>query len=299
VARAISQFLSPEELGRLERLTLQSRYVVEGTLAGRHRSPMRGASSEFADHRAYIAGDDPKKLDWKVLGRTDRYYVRRYEDETILRVYLVVDRSASMGFGSGERTKYEAACRLAAALGYVTVKERDAVGLYLYAVRIDVTVPPRNSMVHLNAALQQLGRYGPALRTETAKTLHQIAEAIQRRALIVLISDLLDDEQEIIRALAHFRMRHHDVIVFHTLDPRELDLAFPRGGRFEDLETAEGLVADPRALAAGYRQVFGEFLDQYRRRCSELNVDYRLVDISQPVEPFVRAYLEERQRLSK
>src|SRR5690348_11972206 len=196
----IASFLTPQELHTLGRLVLQSRYVVEGNLAGRHRSPLKGASSEFAEHRAYIAGDDPKHIDWKVLGRTDRYYVRRYEDETNLRVYLVVDGSASMGYTSGTKSKYDYACHLAAAIGYVVVKARDSVGLYLYSDAIDTMMNAKNSFAHLNNALKILGRQKPSAKTATATTLHSIAEAVRRRGLIVLFSDLFDDTEAVVKA---------------------------------------------------------------------------------------------------
>jgi uncharacterized protein (DUF58 family) len=299
MAEGIGSFLTPRELQRLGRLMLQSRHVVEGTLAGRHRSPMRGASPEFAEHRAYIAGDDPKHIDWKVLGRTDRYYIRRYEDETNLRVYLVMDRSHSMGYGSDGRTKYDYACRLAAAIGYVVVKAKDSVGLCLYAEKIDAMMGARNSFAHLNNALKILKRHPPAARTDTANTLHRIAESIQRRALIVVFSDLFDDTHEVVRGLAHFRKHHHDVIIFHVLDPAEIEFPFKKGTEFVDMETGETLITDPRALAPQYRRAFEEFLEQYRRPCAELKIDYRLVNTAQPLDQFVRAYLQERKKYSK
>jgi uncharacterized protein (DUF58 family) len=295
----ITHFLTPQELSHLSRFMLQSRYVVEGNLAGRHRSPAKGASTEFADHRAYIAGDDPKRIDWKVLGRTERYYVRRYEDETNLRVYLIVDRSASMGYTSGKLTKYDYACRLAAAIGYVVVKGRDSVGLYLYADKIDVATGARNSFAQLNNVLKTLQRYSPSSATDTAKTLHQIAESVHRRALIVLFSDLFDQPQEVVKALAHFRKHHHDVIVFHVLDSQELDFTFKKGAQFEDMETGEKLYIDPPALAEDYRKAFAEFLNQYRGPCAEMNIDYRIVNTSHPPDMFIRGYLEERRKFSR
>ena len=298
-AEGIGHYLSPQELQHLGRLTLQSRYVVEGSLAGRHRSPNRGASTEFADHRAYISGDDPKRIDWKVLGRTERYYVRRYEDETNLRVYLVVDRSASMGYGSLEGSKYAYACRLAAAIGYVVVKARDSVGLYLYSNRIDALAGARNTFNHLNNVLKILQRNPPAATTETAITLHQIAEDVHRRGLIVLLSDLFDEPADVVKALAHFRKQHHDVILFHVLDPAEIDFPFKQGAEFEDMETGEKIIADPRALAEEYHRALVAFLEEYRGPCAEMNIDYRLVNTSYPPERFVQAYLAERRRLSK
>ena len=295
----ITAFLNAEEMHKLNRIVLLSRYVVEGNLAGAHRSPLKGVSSEFSDHKMYGSGDDPKHIDWKVLGRTDRYYVKRYEDETNLRVYIALDRSNSMGYGSSGITKYHFACRLAAALAYVVIKARDSVGLFLFSNKIDVEMEPRNSLNHLNNMLKRLQEKPPASTTQAADALHQIAGSIRKRGLIIVISDLLDNEHEINLALAHFRKRLHDVIVFHVLDPTELDLAFNKGFEFEDLETLEKITADPRALAKEYQKIFGAFLEQYRTVCEGLKVDYRLARTDQSAEGYVRAYLEERRKLSK
>jgi uncharacterized protein (DUF58 family) len=295
----IANYLRPEELHRLGRLVLLSRYVVEGNLAGAHRSPQKGASSEFADHRAYMQGDDPKHIDWKVVGRTDRYFIRRYEDETNLRVYLAIDRSHSMGYGSHGTTKYDYACRLAAALGYVVVKARDSVGLFLHAEQMDVRMEAGNSLLHLNNMLKKLQQFTTGGQTRVADALHQIADSVRRRALIVVFSDLFDDPEAVSLSLAHFRKQHHDVIVFHLLDPMELDLSFKKGARFEDMETKETITVDPRALAPEYRRVMEEFIANHRKTCASLNIDYRLVRTDHPFDTFVRAYLEERRRLSK
>ena len=298
-ATSLTSLLTSMERQALNRLVLESRYVVEGNLAGRHRSAARGMSTEFADHREYMPGDDPRRIDWKVLGRTERYYVRRYQDETNLRVYLVVDRSASMNYGSAAVTKYQYACRLAAALSYVVIKGRDSVGLYAYSDRVDSAIGARNSFAHLNNLLGTLAAQPPASTTATADALRRVADDIHRRALIVLISDLFDDPAGIIRALAHFRKLHHDVILFHTLDPMELDLDFRRGGEFEDLETNEKIMADPQALMDEYRQLMGAFIEEYRGAAARMAIDYRLVRTNQPLDGFVRAYLEERRRLSR
>ena len=255
----IKAFLNSEEMNKLSRIVLQSRYVVEGNLSGAHRSPLKGASSEFADHKAYGIGDDPKHIDWKVFGRTDRYYIKRYEDETNLRVYFIVDRSNSMGYGSGDVTKFDFACKLAAALSYVVVKARDSVGMFLYSDKIDMQVPPRNSLNHLHNTLIRLQEVEPASTTNTAETLHQIAESIHKRALVVLISDLLDDENDIVQALAHFRKHKHDVIVLHVLDPVEIDLSLKQGFEFEDMETGETMTVDPRGVAKDYQKELEAF----------------------------------------
>ena len=292
-------FLTPEEMHKLGKLVLMSRYVVEGNLAGAHRSPLRGQSSEFSDHKAYGVGDDPRHIDWRVLGRTDKYYVKRFQDETNLRVYLSLDCSESMAYGSGDMTKYDYACHLAAALGYIVVKARDSVGLFVHADEINARMEARNSFNHLNNMLKRLQSFKPGSTTAIAESLHQIATSIRRRGQVVILSDLLGDEDAITQALAHFRKHHHDVIVLHVLDPMELDLAFKKPCRFEDLETKDLLRADPRALKEVYNKVFGKFLDHYRQACAGMKIDYRIARTDQPPEQFIRAYLEERQRLSK
>jgi uncharacterized protein (DUF58 family) len=286
---------------KLDRLVLHSRYVVEGNLAGAHRSPLKGASSEFADHKAYGLGDDPKHIDWRVFGRTEKHYIKRYEDDTNLRVYLAVDRSKSMGYTSGDEknTKYHYACRLAAALGYVTVRARDSVGLYLYSNDIDCVMPARNSLNHLNNSLKTMQTFEPESTTEIANSLNKIAGTVRHRALVVVISDLLDDEDELAMALAHFRKRMHDVIVLQVLDPFELDLGFKKSCRLEDMETDERINIDPRRLRKAYADVFGEFLEKQRKTCASMKIDYRIARTDEPLDIFVRAYLEERRRLSR
>lgn len=295
----IAAFLKPEEMHKLGRLVLLSRRVVEGNLAGAHRSPLRGPSSEFADHKAYGIGDDPKHIDWRVLARTDKYYIKRFEDETNLRVYLALDRSASMRYGSGAVTKHAYACHLAAALGYVVVKARDSIGLFLHASKVNERMEAGNSFQHLNNMLKRVQARPPGSTTGVAGALHEIAGSVRRRALIVVISDLLDDEAEVAVALAHLRKQHHDVIVFQVLDPAEIDLPFKKPCEFTDLESGERIAVNPRSLADEYRKVFGAFLERYRKACAGLNIDYRVVRTGEPLESFVRAYLQERRRLSK
>ena len=299
--KGISAFLNAAQMATLDRLALNSRYVVEGTLAGRHRSAQQGASTEFADHRAYVAGDDLKRIDWKVLGRTDKYFIRRYQDETNLRVYLLVDRSGSMNYASSpdHPTKFRYACTLAAAIGYVVLKARDSVGLHIYGEKLDASIPCKGGFNNLNNALTILQEVTPEGGTNGAAIMHQIAESISRRALVVIFSDLLDDSDGIVKAIAHFRKNLHDVIVFHVLDPAEIDLSLKRGAEFKDLETGERLIADPRTLASEYKEAFGTFLDTYRNACAEMKADYRICRTNEPPDTFVRAYLEERKRASR
>jgi uncharacterized protein (DUF58 family) len=299
VAEGIAGYLKPEEIHKLGRLALLSRYVVEGNLAGVHRSPQRGTSTEFADHRAYIQGDDPKRIDWKVFGRSDRYYVKRYEDETNLRVYLVLDRSASMGYGHGGMTKYRYACHLAAAIGYVVVKARDSVGLFLHSDKVDAVVEPGNTFLHLNNMLKRLQETRPGSSTRMGDTLNLIAESVRKRALIVILSDLLGAPEDLRSPLAHFRRSHHDVIVFHVLDPTEIELPFRNGARFEDMETGESVVIAPRSVAEAYRAIFGQFMAQCKGVCAEMDIDYRLARTDRDIGDFIRNYLESRRTLSR
>lgn len=298
----ISDFLKAEEMHKLGRLVLLSRYVVEGNLAGAHRSPLKGASSEFADHKSYGKGDDPKHIDWKVFGRTDKYYVKRYEDETNLRVYFIVDCSNSMAYtGSDDRpSKYEYACHLAVALGFCVVRMRDSVGLYMISDNIKMQMSANNSINHLNNLCKRMQNIKPGETSNIAENLHLIAESIHKRALVVIISDLFGDDEsceEINLALAHFRKQMHDVLLFHVLDPTEIDLSFRQGCEFMDMETKEVVSADPRSLSADYQKVFEEFLDSHRNACKAMKIDYRILRTDDNIEDFVRAYLEERRRL--
>jgi uncharacterized protein (DUF58 family) len=285
---------------KLGRLLLLSRNKVEGNLAGAHRSPLRGPSSEFADHKSYGTGDETKHIDWRVFARTDKYFIKRYEDETNLRVYLVLDRSASMDYRSGEgATKFQFASRLAAAVGYVIVKARDSIGLFLHGEKIDVRMDAGNSFQHLNNLLKHVQSHPPGGGSDLAKTLHEVASSVRRGALVVVLSDLLGDEDEITKAFAHLRKQRHDVIVFQTLDPAELDLNLTKPCELQDLETGEALPINPRGLAEEYQNVFGQFLESYKKACAGMNIDYKVVPTNQELESFVRVYLSERRRLSR
>jgi len=301
VKEGIAALLNPAEMFKLGRLTLFSRYTVEGNLAGAHKSPLQGPSSEFATHKQYGLGDDPKHIDWRVFARTDKHYVKQFDDETNLRVYLAFDRSASMDFSSSPNgpTKFHHASRLAAALGYVVVKARDSVGLFLHSDKVDLRMEAANSLQHLNNMLKRIQQAPPSSGSKIAAALHEIAGAVRRRGMIVVISDLYDDEAEIAVALARLRKQRHDVIVFHVLDPAEIDFAMMKPCELVDLETGEKFGVDPKAIAADYRKSFNEFLERHRKACASMNIDYRIVRTDQPLDTFVRAYLEERKRMSK
>ncbi|MCG3147340.1 MAG: hypothetical protein PCFJNLEI_00779 [Verrucomicrobiae bacterium] len=299
MAIGISDFLTPEAMRKLDGFVLRSRYVVEGFQVGSHASPLKGASVEFNDYRQYVKGDNLRNLDWKVFGRTDRYYIKQFEEETNLRVQVIIDGSGSMGYGSaGQKTKYEYACHVAAALGYIVSKERDSLGVTIYDNEVRQHVPARSGKRHLRVFLERLAGHTPKNRTDTGLALHALAEMISRRGMIVLLSDLFDDPPAVFNALAHFRKKMHDVILLQILDPVELDLAIDRMAEFIDMETGEKLEIDPSSARLAYKQELQKLIDQCREKCAVLNVDYRLVSTDQGFEDFVHQYLMERRRMS-
>jgi uncharacterized protein (DUF58 family) len=295
----ISDFLTPEAMRKLESLVLRSRYVVEGFRTGMHASPMKGASIEFADHRQYVKGDNLRNLDWKVFGRTERYYVKQFEEETNLRVQVIIDASGSMKFQSdGLMSKYHYACRIAAAIGYIVSKQQDSLGLTIYDDEIREDLPARGGMRHLRTFLERLAAHQPSGKTRTGEALHTLAERTSRRGLIVLMSDLFDDPDSVFQAVAHFRKKMHDVILLQILDPCELELSIDRVAEFIDMETGEKLELDPALARLAYKEELQKAIDYNRERCAVLNVDYRLVSTAESFEDFVHQYLAERRRMS-
>ena len=295
----LTDFLTPETMRKLETLVVRSRYVVEGFRAGMHASPLKGASVEFADHRQYVKGDNLRNLDWKVFGRTERYYVKRFEEETSLRTHVIIDGSGSMAYSSNDRpSKYHYACRIAAALGYIVSRQQDALGLTIYDDAIRQQVPPRSGSRHLRLFVERLAAHQPQNRTDTGRSLHTLAEMISRRGLIVLMSDLFDDPEAVFRAIAHFRKKMHDVILLQILDPCELELSIDSVAEFIDMETGEKLELDPTQARLSYKRELQKAIDNCREKCAVMNVDYRLVSTGECFEDFIAQYLAERRRMS-
>lgn len=294
-----TDFLTPETMRKLESLVVRSRYVVEGFRAGMHASPLKGASVEFADHRQYVKGDNLRNLDWKVFGRTERYYVKRFEEETSLRTQVIIDGSGSMAYSAEDRpSKYHFACRIAAALGYIVSRQQDALGLTIYDDAIRQQIPPRSGSRHLRLFMERLALHQPQNRTDTGRALHTLAEMISRRGLIVLLSDLFDDPEAIFRAIAHFRKKMHDVILIQILDPCELELSIDSVAEFIDMETGEKLELDPTMARLAYKRELQKSIDNCREKCAVMNVDYRLVSTGDNFEDFIAQYLAERRRMS-
>ena len=243
------KYLDPSVISKISSLELKARLIVEGFLLGLHRSPYHGFSIEFSQHRPYMPGDAPKDIDWKVYGKTDRFFVKQYEEETNLKCNILLDTSKSMSYSSkGNISKLEYASYLVASLSYLMIKQKDAVGLTLYSEQINKTLTPKASNSYLKEILFALNSVEPAGKTETANCLSGIAESIKRRGLVIIISDFFDEPDKVLSALKHFRFKKNEVIVFHILDPLELNFAFDRDSIFIDMETAEEMTTQPRQI---------------------------------------------------
>lgn len=292
----IFNYLTAEELSRLGRLSIGSRFTVEGSVAGGHRSRLKGVSVEFADYRQYVPGDDPKHLDWRVFGRNERLYLRQYEEETSLRVHLLVDASSSMGCcgSEGGCSKYNFAAKLATALAYITIHHQDGAGLGLFDSRCRLVMPPRGGAEHLRAMAEALHSNTPGGETDLAATLHRLAEQTRRRGLVVILSDLFDDVDKIRAALAHFRRRRHDVIVYQILDRSEVNFPFREAGAFEDPETGRKLVTNPKDVRDAYQSALEAFLLHCRQVCAGLGVDHQLVLTDESAVDFLMRHLRRR-----
>jgi uncharacterized protein (DUF58 family) len=290
------RFLDPAVVARLGTLELKARTIVEGFLSGLHRSPFKGFSVEFAEYRQYMPGDDLSTIDWKVYARSDRHYVKKFEEETNLDCHVMIDVSGSMAYGSRTITKHEYAQCLAASLGYLMTRQRDAVGLTAFDEQIVSMLPASSRPGHLRAFLLTLDRLRLGKETNVAKPLHQLADSLTKRGMVVLISDLLDDPERVIRGLKHFQFRGTDVIVFQILDPDEIDFPFERATRFEDLETSEEIMAVPVVVRQHYLKAIRGLIDRYKRELGGCGIDYHLLTTAEPLEMALLGYLSSRER---
>ena len=278
-------------------MELKARTVVEGFVSGLHRSPYRGFSVEFAEYRQYLPGDDLSTLDWKVYARSDRHYVKKYEEETNLECHLLLDVSASMAYrGAAPMTKMEYGSVLAASLAFLMHRQRDATGLMAFDDRIAFRLPASARPGHLHALLLGLERMEPGKRSDVGRPLHQLAEALLKRSLVVLISDLLDEPEPIIQGLRHLKFRGSDVIVFQVLDPNELTFPFQGSSRFRDLESDAEVVTEPTHIRTAYLRALAGLTLQYDRALRSAGIDYVQLDTSQPLDFALLAYLAARSR---
>ncbi|HET6883073.1 MAG TPA: DUF58 domain-containing protein [Pirellulales bacterium] len=289
-------FLEPKVLARLAGIPLFARQPMQGTVSGRHQSPHRGSSVEFAEYREYVPGDDLRRMDWRAYGRSDRYYVKEFEADTNLRCCLVLDTSGSMDFGSRGVTKIEFARRIAGALGYLALLQGDAVGLTCVAGGVMRNIPPRRNPAHLSAVFDVLEAARPRGPTQLPTALHELAETVRQRALIVIVSDLFVEPEEMRRSFEHLRFRKHDVAVFHLLDPQELDFDFRRPMRFVDLEGGTSIFAEPNAIAERYLAAVRQYLERLKQIVLESAIDYHRVNLSDDYEQVLARFLTQRTR---
>jgi uncharacterized protein (DUF58 family) len=290
--------LAPEDIARLESMSVRARVIVEGAFAGMHQNPHAGASIEFAEHKEYAPGDDIRRIDWKAVGRIDRYYLKRFEDETEMRTFLVLDASASMGYGRKGPSKLAYASYLAAALAYLLAQQGDPAGLLVFDDRTRQYLPPRTRGGHIRDLLIALDAVDATGRTEPGRALAHVGEMAERRSLIVLFTDLLDAPADLPDRLRQVRSRGNDVVVFQILDPDEVELPYDEVTAFEGMEPddARRLLVDPRDLATSFRRESMALRERWRQICVEARVEYQFATTAEPPADVLRAFLFARQR---
>ena len=293
---AVEEYLRPDVIQQVQRLDLKARFIVEGFLAGLHGSPFQGFSVEFSEHRKYTPGDDIRQIDWNVFAKTDRFYIKKFKAETTLDSYLLVDCSASMGYSAGGRmSKMDYAICLAAAIGYMMVHQQDSIGLVTFDEKVRSFLPPKTKRSHLTNILGILAKTKPAARTNLAGAIHDVADRVRKRGMMILLSDLLAEPEEVTRALHHLRFRGHDLIIFQVLDHSELAFDFDGQTRFREPETAEQLDTAPRAIRAGYLEEIQAFIDNYKKECQSVRADFVTVDNAMTFDKALIEFLVERQ----
>jgi uncharacterized protein (DUF58 family) len=293
---AKTNYLNPEVLARLSRLDLKARLVVEGFMSGLHTSPYKGFSQEFADYRPYIAGDETKRIDWKVYGRRDRFYIKEYQEETSLRAYILFDKSGSMAYGH-KISKIEYSKYLGASLAYLLYRQKDSVGIATFDTKIDQIITPSSKKISFLQILKVIDQAEAHGETSLNEVLSKLAQKLKRRGLIIIISDLLDEPIEIVKALRSFRSRKHEILVFQVLDPDELNFPFSEPSKFYDLENKSEMIIQPALLRTSYQKRFKAMLDFYQHKLLEFNIDYVMLNTATEYGRALFAYLEKRGKL--
>lgn len=289
-------FLDPKVLSKLSRLDIRARGLVEGSFSGQHKSPHKGSSVEFSQYRKYVAGDDIKNLDWKVYARSDRFYIKEFEADTNLRCYLVVDCSGSMGFSGESGSKMDYARKLAGSLAYLLVLQSDSVGLHCFNDTVISDIPPRNKPSHLHNIFEVLSSVPPRGETDIVTILHNLAEKIRKRALVIVFSDFFAEVEPLIDCFHHLMHRKHDLAVFHLVDDAEMNFNFNRPIRFIDMEDASTLISEPGMTRNEYLRIFTQYMENIKKGCREFKVDYRLCRMSEPYDSVLSDFLLERMR---
>jgi uncharacterized protein (DUF58 family) len=293
-----AKYLDAAQLARLMAQPLHARLPMEGTISGLHKSPHRGSSVEFAEYRNYVPGDDIRRLDWRVFGRTDRFYMKEFEAETNLRLYLVLDCSESMAFQISYGRRFDFARRLAAAFAYLAVHQGDAAGLICIGGKKPADIPPRRNPAHLQLILETLDVAEPKGGTTLAQGLHELAEKVRPRGLVLILSDFFNDTEELINAFQHLRFKKHDLALFHLLDRSEVEFKFDRPIRFLDLESNGSVVTEPALIRDEYLRQINAYLARLREGCHEVKASYHRIVSDQDYEKIVAEFLIERARLA-
>jgi uncharacterized protein (DUF58 family) len=288
------RFLHPQTIAKISRLDLRARHVVEGFISGMHRSPFFGHSVEFVQHREYVPGDDIRHLDWKVWSKTDRFYIKQYEEETNLRSTIVLDVSESMRYGRGALTKYDYACTIGACLAYLTLRQQDSVSLVTFDSGVRQIVPGRSHNHHIDSIVKAMDVSRPREKTNVESVLRRVAETVHSRGMVIIISDLLTDRAPLFRGLDLMVNRQHDVLIFHVLDDDELEFPFVGTTKFEGMEEQPDLTCDPRGLREGYLKALEDYLTEVRRNCTRRAVDYMLVRTSDYIDAVLAKFLRAR-----
>lgn len=289
------KYLDPAVISKLASLDIKTKFVVEGFMLGLHRSPYHGFSIEFSQHRPYIQGDSLKDVDWKIYGKTDRYFIKQYEEETNLKAHILLDVSGSMNFASpGQVSKLEYGKVLASVLAFMLIKQNDAAGLYLYSDRIEKVLPPKATRTYLDEIMKSLATVKGSGVSDTAGAVAGIADKITRRGMIIVISDLLEDADRILESIKKLAISKSKVVVFQILDPLEKNFGFTKDAIFRDMETGLEISTQPQQIAAAYREAFDAFSAKLKSGCLNSGIDFNPVDTSQPFDVPVSAFLRKR-----
>ena len=296
----IQKYLQPEVVSTIKNLELIAKFIVEGFLVGLHKSPYHGFSVEFSEHRQYMPGDNIRDIDWKVYGRTNRFYIKQYEEETNLKAYLILDISGSMGYASKKISKIQYATYLAAALSYLLIKQRDAVGLATFSNKIYRFLPPKSTSGYLQFILKELNEIKLERQTtNVSDTLHELAEKIKRRGLIILLTEFLyEDPEKILQGLKHFRHYDHEILVFNILDPQDKFFDFKQDVTFVDMETGEKVKTQPFFLRERYRRHIDDFYNNLQKECLNFQIDFQNIITDEPFDKALIRYMLKRKKMT-
>jgi uncharacterized protein (DUF58 family) len=296
----IQKYLQPEVVSTIKNLELIAKFIVEGFLVGLHKSPYHGFSVEFSEHRQYMPGDNIRDIDWKVYGRTNRFYIKQYEEETNLKAYLILDISGSMGYASKKISKIQYATYLAAALSYLLIKQRDAVGLATFSDKIHCFLPPKSTSGYLQFILKELNEIKLGRQsTNVSETLHELAEKIKRRGLIILLTEFLyEDPEKILQGLKHFRHYDHEILVFNILDPQDKFFDFKQDVTFVDMETGEKVKTQPFFLRERYRRHIDDFYNNLQKECLNFQIDFQNIITDEPFDKALIRYMLKRKKMT-